>query len=119
MLSSEDEQDLKIFDCNLGKEALVSYHETHIPGAGIIDLNLFSDRDSPYSYMLPKKQEFVDHMKYLGVKKSTRVVVYDKENSYFATRVYWMLRTYGHKKVSFLNGGFKKWLAEKRPVEST
>ncbi len=97
----------------------MSYHESHIPGAGVIDLNLFRDIQSPYSYMLPKPQEFVDHMKYLGIKKSTRVVVYDKANSYYATRVYWMLQTYGHSKVSFLNGGFKKWVVEKRPVEST
>ncbi len=30
-----------------------------------------------------------------------------------------MLRSFGHENVSVLNGGFKKWVAEGRPVEST
>ena len=58
-------------------------------------------------------------MKLNGIKKSTRVVIYDIANNYYATRVYWMLRTYGHENASVLNGGFRKWLAEGRRIEIT
>lgn len=58
-------------------------------------------------------------MKLNGIKKSTRVILYDTGNSYYATRVYWMLRTYGHENASVLNGGFGKWKAEGRRVETT
>ena len=58
-------------------------------------------------------------MKINGIKKSTRVILYDKASGYYATRVYWMLRTYGHENASVLNGGFNKWAAEQRMLETT
>ena len=36
-----------------------------------------------------------------------------------AGRAYWMLKAYGHKNVSILNGGLKKWTSEGRATEST
>ena len=35
-----------------------------------------------------------------------------------ATRVFWALDLLGHKKVSVLDGGIDKWIAEKRPMTS-
>ena len=35
-----------------------------------------------------------------------------------AARVWWMFRLFGHDKVSVLNGGLPKWLAENRPLGS-
>jgi thiosulfate/3-mercaptopyruvate sulfurtransferase len=58
-------------------------------------------------------------MKLYGIKKSTRVVFYETGNGYYATRMYWMLRTYGHENASVLNGGYHKWKAEMRRTEST
>ena len=64
--------------------------------------------------MLPDVNQFTDYMKLNGIKKSSRVVLYDNASNYHATRVYWMLRTYGHDNVSVLNGGYSKWIAEGR-----
>ena len=58
-------------------------------------------------------------MKINAIKKTSRVVLYDTLNGYYATRVYWMLRTYGHENASVLDGGFKKWKSESRRVETT
>lgn len=58
-------------------------------------------------------------MKLNGIKKSTRVILYDTGNGYYATRVYWMLRTYGHENASVINGGYPKWTAEMRRTETT
>ena len=68
---------------------------------------------------MPGVQQFTDMMKLQGIKKSTRVVLYDKGTGVYATRIYWMLRTYGHENASVLNGGFKKWTAEGRRVVSS
>ena len=57
-------------------------------------------------------------MKALKIKLSDRVVLYNQGSNVQACRVYWMFKTYGHPNVSILNGGFKKWAEEKRPVES-
>jgi thiosulfate/3-mercaptopyruvate sulfurtransferase len=35
-----------------------------------------------------------------------------------ACRAWWMFRGFGHDRVSVLNGGFKRWQAEGRPVEA-
>ena len=119
MLQFRSESDLKVFDCSVSEDALVSYHQSHVPGAGFIDLNYFRNMTSKYPFMLPGTQQFVDTMKVHGIKKSTRVVLYDKGSGYYATRVYWMLRTYGHENASVINGGFAKWAAEERMVETS
>ncbi len=58
-------------------------------------------------------------MKRLGVKKTSRVIVYDDKTHFSATRVYWLLKTFGHPNVQLLNGGFQKWEKEGRAVEAT
>lgn len=72
-----------------------------------------------YPYMLPGQTQFIDAMKLNGIKKSTRVIFYDTQDGYWATRCYWQLRTYGHENASVLNGGYRKWVAEGRRVEQT
>ena len=59
-------------------------------------------------------------MKLHRIKKSTRVVFYDSKAGmpYFATGAQYVLRAYGHKNVSVLNGGLTKWVSEGRPTES-
>ncbi len=46
------------------------------------------------------------------------VVVYDASalGLFSAARVWWTLRAMGHEDVAVLDGGFKKWCAEGRPV---
>ncbi len=55
-------------------------------------------------------------MKLHRIKKSTRVVFYDNKAGlpYLATRAQFVLRAYGYKNVSVLNGGLTKWVAEGR-----
>jgi thiosulfate/3-mercaptopyruvate sulfurtransferase len=119
MIQVRSESDLKVFDCSVAEDSLISYHQSHVPGAGFIDLNYFRNMTNKYPFMLPGAQQFIDTMKINGIKKSTRVVLYDKGSNYYATRVYWMLRTYGHENASVLNGGFNKWKAEGRMIETT
>ena len=70
--------------------------------------------------MFPQQKQFTDFMKLHRIKRSTRVVFYDSKAGmpYFATRAQYVLRAYGHKNVSVLNGGLTKWVAEGRPTES-
>ena len=34
-----------------------------------------------------------------------------------SSRAWWMFKSYGHKKVSILDGGLKKWKLDKLPIE--
>jgi thiosulfate/3-mercaptopyruvate sulfurtransferase len=56
-------------------------------------------------------------MKKMGIGDGMHVVAYDSEGLYSAARVWWMFRAMGHEQVQVLNGGLKKWKAEKRPLE--
>ena len=91
--------------------------EEHIPGAGFVDLHEeLSDRTSPLRFMMPPAAQFAEAMGRAGVGDGVRVVLYDRAVNMWATRVWWMLRAFGFDDAAVLNGGFRKWTVEKRPV---
>ena len=91
--------------------------ESHIPGAGFADLTQeLSDRTSKLNYMMPSAGQFAEAMGRYGVGAGVRVVLYDRAVNMWAARVWWMLRAFGFDAAAVLNGGFKKWSVEGRPV---
>ncbi|MGH9686902.1 MAG: sulfurtransferase [Candidatus Acidiferrales bacterium] len=51
-----------------------------------------------------------------GVSNDTTVILYGDNNNWFAAYALWQLKYYGHKDARLMNGGRKKWVAEKRPL---
>ncbi len=101
-----------------GRDAAAEYVAAHIPGAVFFDLDATSDRTSPLPHMLPPEAEFAERMTRLGLNDSDDLVVYDGSGvNLSAPRVWWMFRTFGHGRVSVLDGGIGKWRREHRPVE--
>jgi thiosulfate/3-mercaptopyruvate sulfurtransferase len=91
----------------------------HIPGAGFVDLpGELSDRTSPLRFMMPPAPQFAEAMSRHGVGEGVRVVLYDRAVNMWAARVWWMLRAFGFQEAAVLNGGWKKWTREGRPVGS-
>jgi thiosulfate/3-mercaptopyruvate sulfurtransferase len=89
----------------------------HIPGAGFADLQEdLSDRRSPLRFTLPPADQFADAMSGYGVGQGIRVVLYDRFVNMWAARIWWMLRAFGFDGAAVLNGGWKKWTLEGRPV---
>ncbi|MCB1387613.1 MAG: sulfurtransferase [Rhodobacteraceae bacterium] len=110
---------LVIIDCSwyipeAAKSARAEFDAAHIPGARFFDLDEASDTGSPYVNMLPSADQFAAVAGGLGIGPETDVVVYD--SSYVSARVWWMFRHFGHRRVAVLNGGWKRWKAEGRPV---
>ena len=91
-----------------------------IPGSKFFDIEECVDKSSPYEHMLPNAEDFSNYVRSLGLKNDSHVVVYDNNNGglFSAPRVWWMLRAFGHDRVSILDGGLAKWCAENYPVES-
>lgn len=52
----------------------------------------------------------------LGIDQNTLVIAYDDNSGHYSTRLFWVLEYLGHKKVSILNGGFRKWVKENREL---
>jgi thiosulfate/3-mercaptopyruvate sulfurtransferase len=94
------------------------YRRSHIPGAVFFPIDEIRDHANPAPVMLPSPAEFEAKVSALGVSSSDRIVVYDGAPYFSAPRVAWMFRTMGHDAIAVLDGGFPKWCAEKRPVET-
>ena len=93
------------------------WEQGHIPGAGFADLpDALSDRRSPLRFTLPPADQFAAAMGGYGVGPGVRVVLYDRFVNMWAARVWWMLRAFGFDGAAVLNGGWKKWTQEARPV---
>jgi thiosulfate/3-mercaptopyruvate sulfurtransferase len=100
-----------------GRDARAEYAAAHIPGA--VHLDLSSDLADPHARLRntvasPEvlARVFARH----GIGSAHHVVVYDALGGYSAGRVWWTLRYVGHERVSLLDGGFARWVAEGRPV---
>ncbi len=95
------------------------FAQGHIPGAQFVDLQAdLSDPHHRYRFMLPSADRFAASMSHLGVGDGTKVVLYSTANVWWATRVWWLLRVFGHDNAAVLDGGFQKWTAEGRAVET-
>jgi thiosulfate/3-mercaptopyruvate sulfurtransferase len=94
------------------------YAEGHVPQAVFVDSNWIRNPKAPPTF-LPTPQEFEALMGRLGISNTTRVVAYDERGGIYATRLWWILNYYGHTNVALVDGGWVKWAAEQRPVETT
>ncbi|HEX4737560.1 MAG TPA: 3-mercaptopyruvate sulfurtransferase [Allosphingosinicella sp.] len=115
--------DLRIVDATFllpgdGRDARAEYGTAHIPGAVFLDIDEVADTDSPFPHMLPSEAKMASRGQALGLSDSARIIVYDNSPLHSAARGWWMLRSFGARQVAILDGGFQKWAAEGRPVES-
>lgn len=101
-----------------GRDNAAEFREAHIPGAMLFDIDEISDTANPLPHMLPPPEKFASRARKMGIGDGMRVIVYDNTNMSGAARAWWMFRVMGAKDVAVLNGGFRKWRAENRPVEA-
>jgi len=97
------------------------YAEGHIPGAHFIhvDHDLAGHHTGTNGrHPLPEPAAFAAVLNERGLEPYSQVVIYDDMGGNYAVRLWWMLRWLGHERVALLDGGFPRWLAEKRPVST-
>ncbi|BAE50103.1 3-mercaptopyruvate sulfurtransferase [Paramagnetospirillum magneticum] len=100
------------------RNAREEYDAEHIPGAVFFDIDEIADTDSTLPHMLPAPEKFSSKVRKLGLGNGNKIVIYDGSGfASAAARAWWMFRTFGHRDVSVLDGGFPKWLREGLPVE--
>ena len=104
-----DDPAIRIIDCGMPD----AYNRAHILGAVGLPHPYLKGKDSPF---IMDTQEFSELMAVRGVSNDTLVILYDDNASLYAARVWWCLDHYGHTSAKVLNGGFNKWLYEKRPL---
>lgn len=91
----------------------------HVPGAVFADLlDPFSDPAGRFPFTRPGAEAFAEAAAALGVDSETTVVIYDAAVGQWASRLWWLFRSFGHERVAVLDGGVTKWSGEDRPLES-
>ena len=111
-----DNPGVRIIDC----ATLEAYRRAHIPGAVQLPVHFYIKENDPqgsdHGVLVMPPSEFEALMAKLGVSNDTTVVTYDDNNALVASRLWWVLKYYGHTNAKVLNGGWHRWLTENRPV---
>ena len=100
------------------RNALNEFQLAHIKNSNFFDIDKYSNQESNLPHMLPKKDHWEKIMSDLGVKNSDHIIIYDNSDVISSCRVWYTFLYFNHDSdlVSVLDGGFKKWLKEKREI---
>lgn len=96
-----------------------AFEREHIPGSRFADvLGAFSSPDAQLVFTRPDSDRFQAAARTLGISPKSRVVLYDNVINAFSARLWWLFRSFGHARVSVLNGGLQAWKAAGYTLES-
>ena len=116
-------ENVRIFDGSWhlpssNRSALNEFQSSHIKNSNFFDIDKNSNHKSNLPHMLPEKNDWEKIMSELGVKNSDHIVIYDNSDVISSCRVWYTFLYFNHDPglVSVLDGGFKKWLKEKKSI---
>ncbi|MEY3908070.1 MAG: hypothetical protein RLZ52_1141 [Pseudomonadota bacterium] len=90
------------------------YERGHIQGA--INFKWHTDLVDPVKRDIASKENFEKLLRQAGINNDSTIIIYGDSNNWFAAWGAWVFDIYGVKNVKLLDGGRKKWEAEKRPL---
>lgn len=109
-----DHDPLRVVDTRwyLGKPGAgrAAYDAGHIPGASFLDLD--DDLSLPAGagrHPLPPPEIIAERLGAAGIGDRNFVVAYDDVGGQYAARLWWMLRSIGHRRTGVLDGGMQAW----------
>jgi thiosulfate/3-mercaptopyruvate sulfurtransferase len=112
-----DDPQLRLVDC----DPFDVYRRAHIQNAIGIPVHHYIKEpgyaSNPRQHPLVAPPDTMKEvMEGMGIGDDNLVVAYDSNGCLWATRLWWVLNYYGHTNVKVLNGGWRKWFDEGRPV---
>ncbi|HZZ72892.1 MAG TPA: sulfurtransferase [Pirellulales bacterium] len=118
VLVTTDWLEKHLHDSNLriveSDEDVLLYHQGHIPGA--VKLDWQTDLQDHLIRDYIDQAHFEQLVAKKGISNDTTVVFYGDKNNWWACYAFWVFKLFGHKNCLLLDGGRKKWEAEKRPL---
>ena len=102
---------------NQKRDPLKEHMECRIPNALFFDIDSVCDNNSNLPHTIPNVNQFEKSMNELGLKNTNHIVIYSKDGIATSPRVWWLLKIFGHQKISILNGGLKAWIDIKGQTE--
>jgi thiosulfate/3-mercaptopyruvate sulfurtransferase len=91
-----------------------AYYDGHVPGAA--PLSWLDDLNEEDCRGVPSGSRVEELLTERGVTGDTRVVLYGDQDNSFAAYAFWVLRYYGHRRLSLLDGGRQAWLDSGAPL---
>jgi thiosulfate/3-mercaptopyruvate sulfurtransferase len=99
-------------------DTFARYVASHISGAIFFDIEALSDRTTSLPHMMPTAEAFSLDMSAVGIDDRMTICIYEQEGVFSAPRAWWMLRTFGARDVSILDGGLRAWVEAGLPTSS-
>ena len=97
-----------------------AYRSGHVPGARFLPLATVAREIGGIPNEFPPREDLAATFRDLGVGNAARIVLYGDDAGLLAARAFVALDLLGHgARTALLDGGFTKWMAEQRPVETT
>ncbi len=109
-----ERNDLRIIDVRTQP----AYNGGHLPGSVRMDPEHFRGVVGGVSSMLLPADMIARHLGLLGIMPETMLVIVPSDKLQDATLVGTALERVGHTRYAILNGGWEKWQAEQRPVDT-
>jgi thiosulfate/3-mercaptopyruvate sulfurtransferase len=106
-----NDANLRIVDCDLPDQ----FQRAHLPGA-VVQQDHYQKRAKSGRVDIYNTEEFSIFAEELGIDDDTLVIAYDNSMGLYAARLWWALNYYGHDSVKIMNGGWRKWLREGKPI---
>ena len=107
------------FDLNNPNKKKSAFRVSHIPKANYVSLDEdLSDQPKlgkTGRHPLPGIEKLITKFSLWGINSSIQVVVYDDHFGAHAARFWWILKWLGHSNVAVIDGGWQRWIKEKRP----
>jgi thiosulfate/3-mercaptopyruvate sulfurtransferase len=96
------------------------YAAGHIPGAVFLDwtAHFIEQGVALAAAAVADEASAKQAFKTLGINEGDLVVLYDDNSHMFAGRIWWAMRYWGFAGVRVLNGGWKNWSAQKKPISN-
>jgi thiosulfate/3-mercaptopyruvate sulfurtransferase len=112
-----DDPDLVLLDAtyrlpNEGRDAAADFRASHIKGARFFDIDRFADSaETRLPHMVPTPAAAREFLQALGINRQSLVVIYDQKGIFSSPRGWFLLKLFGHDRVSVLDGGLPGWIA--------
>ena len=110
----KDDSRVKLVEVDVDTTA---YDEGHIPGA--VAWNWTSQLSDNVRRDILSREDLSQLAGQSGISQGDTIVLYGDNNNWFAAFAFWILKMYGHGDVRLMDGGRKKWVAEKRELTTT
>ncbi len=114
---------VKIIDCSwhmpqTDRDGFEEYKKQHIENAIFFNLDENSKNDTDLPHMLTDKKSWEKIISIMGIKNDDHVIIYDNSDVISSCRCWYNFIYFGHNPslVKVLDGGLKKWIAEKKPT---